>query len=86
MITENEYIAAQKLIKEYQKEQLEQKKLLGRNANTSIPPARWGVHETHCCFEHGCKYGDSDCPVELGIIDQEFPCEMCDDEYLTVGS
>ena len=22
-----------------------------------------GVHQTHCCVVHGCKYGDEDCPV-----------------------
>jgi hypothetical protein len=24
-----------------------------------------GVHETHCCYKCGCKYGESDCPMEL---------------------
>lgn len=38
-----------------------------------------GVHATHCCKEHGCKYGDEDCPVYLGIIKQEYPCEYCED-------
>lgn len=36
-----------------------------------------GVHRTHCCIVHGCKYGDIDCPVESGKIDQDFPCEDC---------
>lgn len=35
------------------------------------------VHDSHCCPEHGCKYGDADCPVvlgkEIGIY-----CEMCE--------
>lgn len=26
----------------------------------------WGVHISHCCILHGCKYGDRDCPVKLG--------------------
>jgi len=41
-----------------------------------------GVHVTHCCSRHGCKYGylDRDCPVELGTHKQEYPCEMCDEE------
>lgn len=36
-----------------------------------------GVHVTHCCVHHGCKYGDDDCPVYLGDERQEFPCEEC---------
>lgn len=39
--------------------------------------SRWGVHEGHCCVEHGCKYGDYDCPVELGLTFQDKPCEAC---------
>jgi hypothetical protein len=36
-----------------------------------------GVHTSHCCSLHGCKYGDSDCPVELGTHTQEYGCEDC---------
>ena len=36
-----------------------------------------GVHLTHCCVVHGCKYGDDDCPVAEGINQQEYPCELC---------
>lgn len=36
-----------------------------------------GVHQTHCCVHHGCKYGDEDCPVEQRQVVQEYPCEMC---------
>lgn len=36
-----------------------------------------GVHRTHCCKIHGCKYGDPECPVENGAIKQEYPCEDC---------
>ncbi len=36
-----------------------------------------GVHQAHCCNKHGCKYGDSDCPVEVGLAPQEYPCETC---------
>lgn len=32
---------------------------------------------SHCCIEHGCKYGYDDCPVVLGIIKQEGLCEQC---------
>ena len=35
------------------------------------------VHTSHCCADHGCKYGQEDCPVETGKKDQEFPCEDC---------
>lgn len=34
-----------------------------------------GVHRTHCCKTHGCKYRDPNCPVELGQIEQDFDCE-----------
>jgi hypothetical protein len=46
---------------------------------------RDGVHETHCCVRHGCKYhGVGQCPVESGKIIQKHPCEWCDQdkEYL----
>jgi len=36
------------------------------------------VHTEHCCKTHGCKYCDDDCPVELGIKKQSYPCEGCD--------
>ena len=36
-----------------------------------------GVHAAHCCKWHGCKYGDSDCPVANGEVEQEYPCEDC---------
>jgi len=39
----------------------------------------FGVHRTHCCERHGCKYGDDDCPVELKQITQDYPCEWCVD-------
>ena len=37
-----------------------------------------GVHVAHCCKWHGCKYGDPDCPVANGEVEQEYPCEGCD--------
>ena len=37
-----------------------------------------GVHATHCCKWHGCKYGDPDCPVVSGEVEQEYLCEDCD--------
>ena len=37
------------------------------------------VHQTHCCKEHGCKYGDVDCQVVEGKVKQLYPCEECED-------
>jgi hypothetical protein len=36
-----------------------------------------GVHASHCCKEHGCKYFDDDCPVVIGKISQWYDCEDC---------
>ena len=36
------------------------------------------VHASHCCKWHGCKYGNDDCPVVTGKIDQKYLCEWCD--------
>lgn len=36
-----------------------------------------GVHQTHCCKTHGCKYGDENCPVFNGTVVQDYPCESC---------
>ena len=36
-----------------------------------------GVHAAHCCKWHGCKYGDPDCSVENGEVEQEHICEDC---------
>ena len=46
-----------------------------------------GVHTSHCCKWHGCKYNDPDCPVVKGEAEQEYLCEWCsellkDEEYL----
>jgi hypothetical protein len=40
----------------------------------------YGVHASHCCFIHGCKYGDDDCPVEKGEVKQEYICESCQND------
>jgi len=34
---------------------------------------------THCCKDHGCKYGHKDCPVKLGDVKQAYPCEYCEE-------
>jgi hypothetical protein len=40
-------------------------------------PEGWGVHRTHCCILHGCKYSDDDCPVANKKTTQAYPCEQC---------
>jgi len=35
------------------------------------------VHDAHCCKQHGCKYGDEDCPVAEGD-EPGVSCEECD--------
>jgi len=37
----------------------------------------YGVHRTHCCVKHGCKYNDKDCPVVSGEIKQDYLCQDC---------
>lgn len=34
-----------------------------------------GIHREHCCPKYGCKYGDRDCPVVLGIVYPEYECD-----------
>jgi hypothetical protein len=36
-----------------------------------------GIHISHCCLFHGCKYGRKTCPVYAGKVPQEIPCEDC---------
>jgi hypothetical protein len=45
----------------------------------------FGVHVTHCCVWHGCKYRDDDCPVETKQVKQAYDCEACgwEDEEIT---
>ena len=38
------------------------------------------VHAAHCCLKCGCKYGDDDCPVCSGRVEQKYPCEFCKEE------
>lgn len=45
---------------------------------SSVPEDEWGVHRTHCCKKHGCKYGDEYCPVVLGHVKQDYKCESGD--------
>ena len=39
-----------------------------------------GVHKSHCCKWHGCKYGDKDCPIVNGEEKQLYLCEDCDED------
>ena len=32
---------------------------------------------SHCCKNHGCKYGYEKCPVSTGAVAQEHLCEHC---------
>lgn len=41
-----------------------------------------GVHKTHCCILHGCKYGDHDCPVVNAEVRQDYFCETCSFETM----
>ena len=35
------------------------------------------AHSTHCCLDHGCKYGDDEyCTVMQGIEPQEIMCPV----------
>lgn len=53
-------------------------KLLKEIKDEPIDKSKWGVHEEHCCAKHGCKYGDKNCPVVIGLTKQHYPCEDCD--------
>jgi hypothetical protein len=35
------------------------------------------VHIAHCCGVHGCKYGNDECGVAAGTLEQKHPCEFC---------
>jgi len=50
--------------------------------SVGISQKKYDIHRTHCCTEHGCKYGDKDCPVELGLIKQDYICIICLDQNL----
>ena len=54
----------------------------GGSIETQVPhrckELREAVHDSHCCPRHGCKYGDEDCPVEVGTR-AGVPCESCCD-------
>lgn len=35
--------------------------------------------KSHCCVDHGCKYGYPDCPVVLKSVIQDHHCQDCAD-------
>lgn len=40
---------------------------------------------SHCCAEHGCKYGYGDCPVRTGRVRQHYLCESCSLDMAEIG-
>lgn len=40
------------------------------------------VHARHCCTEHGCKYGEIDCPVVTKLTKQLYPCMDCEEDKI----
>jgi len=62
-------------------EEIRERDIKSRPKTTEIPENEWGVHITHCCVDHGCKYGYDDCPVYLGIVEQKYPCEDCNIDW-----
>lgn len=52
-------------------------------------PEGWGVHITHCCPVHGCKYESievtketSECPVFKGLVEREKNSGWCQEPHL----
>lgn len=41
-----------------------------------------GVHKSHCCVLHGCKYREDNCPVEYKEVTQDYLCDECWDDGL----
>lgn len=61
----------------------ENRALVGNPPLASIPDVESyasDAHTEHCCTQHGCKYGDSDCTVTSGKAPQSYPCEDCPSE------
>ena len=65
---------------EYEERQAKKEEAV-KEGKSTIPKEKWGVHNTHCCAKHGCKYGDSDCPVEMKLSKQVYPCESCGNDF-----
>lgn len=56
-------------------------KKISYNIRIMKNPNHLGVHQTHCCIIHGCKYLDDDCPVVNKVIEQSYLCEDCEPHY-----
>lgn len=50
-------------------------KICGIEVEETRDSTRDGVHASHCCKHCGCKYGNENCPVVLGLIESVYPCE-----------
>lgn len=50
-------------------------KICGIEVEETRDSSRDGVHASHCCKHCGCKYGNEECPVVLGIVESIYPCE-----------
>jgi|ERR1043165_566435 hypothetical protein len=50
----------------------------------NVPVGNPGVHGTHCCPRHGCKYGAPACPVKSGelapVYGNNNGCDQCEFE------
>jgi hypothetical protein len=55
------------------------KQMLDDEFNPPVPEKEYGVHRSHCCAEHGCKYNNRKCPVVTGLIAQTSFCYDCED-------
>lgn len=77
MVSEIEYQKSLEIVKKYKKQKLNLIKAKKSNISTSIPEIKWGIHIKSCCVQHGCSFGYSDCPVELGLVEQKNLCEWC---------
>jgi len=58
----------------------EKENLMYERRIRKISKDEYGVHAAHCCSKHGCKYGDDNCPVCDGTIEQKYPCIDCYDD------
>lgn len=53
---------------------------IGNSLTRTFEVKNVGVHVTHCCSRHGCKYCDDDCPVAKNRLPQAYACEECTEE------
>lgn len=77
MVSELEYVQSLEIVKKYKRQKLNQLKLQKPHLTTSISNFKWELHIQNCCIQHGCSFGYSDCPVELGLVEQKNLCDWC---------